>query len=52
MANQNPIGSATGTLANGSQNTTYTIYDSTLLQGGSATQVMLLWISCSGKGSI
>ena len=33
MTNQNPIGSATGTLANGSQNTTYTIYDATLLQG-------------------
>jgi hypothetical protein len=33
MANQNPIGSATGTLANGSQNTTYTLYESTLLQG-------------------
>lgn len=33
MANQNPIGSATGTLSNGSQNTTYTLYDSTLLQG-------------------
>ena len=33
MANQNPIGSVTGTLANGSQNTTYMFYESTLLQG-------------------
>ena len=33
MANQIPVGSATGTFANGSQNTPYTIYETTLLQG-------------------
>ncbi|MEI6746864.1 MAG: cadherin-like domain-containing protein, partial [Methylococcaceae bacterium] len=48
MANQNPIGSATSTLANGSPNTTYTLYDSTLLQGfsdpdGDTLKIAGLW---------
>ena len=48
MANQNPNGSATGTLANGSLNTTYTLYDSTLLQGfsdpdGDTLKISGLW---------
>ncbi len=33
MTNQNPIGSATAVLANGAQNTTYFLNDSTLIQG-------------------
>ncbi len=33
MTNQNPIGSATAVLANGAQNTTYILNDSTLIQG-------------------
>ncbi|MDD5229299.1 MAG: cadherin-like domain-containing protein, partial [Methylococcales bacterium] len=33
MANQNPTGSATGFLTNGTQNTAYTLYEATLVQG-------------------
>ena len=61
MANQNPIGNATGTLANGSQNTTYTLYESTLLQGfsdpdGDTLKIAGFWadsgeLTDSGNGS-
>lgn len=54
MANQEPTGSATGTHANGSLNTTHTLYKSTLLPGYSDAGNDTLAHSCksvAGKPS-